>query len=187
MADAPPDGRALFDTALGPMGIAWSGDAIVAAMLPELDATATERRLARRTPTVVTVAIVDAPEFVQRAVARVQGVLLGERDDLRDIPVRMSGVSALHARVYEVARRIRPGETLTYGEVAERLGDRSLARAVGEALGRNPVPVIVPCHRVVAASGTLGGFSAPGGAETKRKLLQIEGAAAASQLGLFGG
>ncbi len=169
------------------MGIAWNDLGIVGAQLPEGSAAAMEARVARRFPAVATVAMEGAPPFVQSAVSRVQALLTGARDDLADVPLDLHGVTELQARVYAVARAIPPGQTLTYGEVAERLGDKTLARAVGEALGKNPIPVIVPCHRVLAANGTLGGFSAPGGAETKRRLLQIEGAPAAAQLGLFGG
>ena len=85
---------------------------------------------------------------------------------------------ALARRVYEVARTIPPGATLTYGEIAARLELPGAARDVGQALGRNPFPLVVPCHRVVAAGGRLGGFSARGGAATKRRLLAIEGAIA---------
>lgn len=180
-------GCAVFDTALGPMGIAWNEVRIVGAQLPEGSAEAMTARLARRFPAVATVAIGSAPPFVRSAVTRVQALLTGARDDLTDIALDLGDVTELQARVYGVARAIPPGQTLTYGEVAERLGDKTLARAVGEALGKNPIPVIVPCHRVLAANGSLGGFSAPGGAETKRRLLQIEGAPAAAQLGLFGG
>jgi methylated-DNA-[protein]-cysteine S-methyltransferase len=99
----------------------------------------------------------------------------------------MDAVPEFPRRVYEVARTIPPGGTLTYGEVAARLGDARLAREVGQALGRNPFAIIVPCHRVLAAGGMPGGFSASGGVATKMRLLSIEGARAASQLGLFDG
>ena len=77
-------------------------------------------------------------------------------------------------RVYAVARTIACGATRSYGEIAVELGERSLARDVGQALGRNPFPLIVPCHRVLAAGGKLGGFSANGGVTTKLRLLTIE-------------
>ena len=88
----------------------------------------------------------------------------------------MERVPDFHRRVYQVARTIPPGKTLTYGDVARRLGDPGAAQAVGQALGRNPFAIIVPCHRVVAAGGRIGGFSANGGAATKRRILAIEGA-----------
>ena len=90
----------------------------------------------------------------------------------------MTGVPEFHRRVYAAARTIPPGETWSYGEVAERIGERGGAQAVGQALGRNPFPIVVPCHRVLAADGALRGFSAPGGTATKRRMLEIEGAAA---------
>src|SRR5207244_11104545 len=96
-----------------------------------------------------------------------------------------SRLSEFHRRVYAIARAIPPGRTLTYGDIANRLGDPTAARAVGRALGENPFPIVVPCHRVLAANGKLGGFSAPGGPPTKLTLLRIEGAEAAAQLGLF--
>jgi methylated-DNA-[protein]-cysteine S-methyltransferase len=98
----------------------------------------------------------------------------------------MKRVPEFHAKVYIIVRAIPPGETLTYGEVAAHLGDKRLAQQVGAALGKNPWPIIVPCHRVTAAGGKLGGFSARGGAMTKLKLLEIECAKAAGQGDLFG-
>ena len=99
----------------------------------------------------------------------------GGRVDLAFVPIDMDGLPAFHQRVYDVARSIPPGATLTYGAIATQLGDPGSARAVGQALGRNPIPVIVPCHRVLAADGKTGGFSAPGGTATKLNLLAIEG------------
>ena len=100
----------------------------------------------------------------------------GDAVDLTFVSLDMDGLPEFHQRVYDVARTIPPGVTLTYGEVAKRLGDPGSARAVGQALGRNPIPVIVPCHRVLAAGGKTGGFSAPGGSATKLNLLALEGA-----------
>ncbi len=88
----------------------------------------------------------------------------------------MDGVPEFHRRVYEAARAIPPGNTLSYGDIAKRAGVPGAARAVGQALGRNPFPIVVPCHRVLAAGGKIGGFSAQGGVETKRRMLEIEGA-----------
>src|SRR5918993_4820938 len=114
---------------------------------------------------------------VQQAIDAIHELMQGRPNDLLSIELEMTGVPAFHQRVYAVARRIPPGQTITYGDVAARLGGRGLSRAVGQALGRNPFPIIVPCHRVVAASGALGGFSAHGGATLKRHLLDLEGAA----------
>lgn len=114
--------------------------------------------------------------MIQRVIDAVVALLRGERTDLAFVPLDLNGLPEFHQRVYEVARTIPAGATMTYGEVATRLGDSGCARAVGQALGRNPIPVIVPCHRVLAAGGRSGGFSAPGGRATKLNLLAIEGA-----------
>jgi methylated-DNA-[protein]-cysteine S-methyltransferase len=111
-----------------------------------------------------------------RAIDGITALLRGERVDLTDVVLDVDGLPELHRRVYELARTIPPGQTRTYGDIAARLERSGDARVVGEALGRNPFPVVVPCHRVLAASGKLGGFSAHGGAATKRRMLIIEGA-----------
>jgi methylated-DNA-[protein]-cysteine S-methyltransferase len=101
-------------------------------------------------------------------------LLQGESDDLRDVEVDLSGLAPFQRQVYEFVRTIPPGHAMTYGQVAEAVGAPGGAQAVGRAMGHNPVPIVVPCHRVVAAGGRLGGFSAPGGAQTKRRMLTIE-------------
>ena len=111
---------------------------------------------------------------IEAVIERVRGLLAGGRDDLADIPLDLDGQPAFNLRVYEIARAITPGETSTYGEVAKAMGEPGAARAVGKALGDNPWPIVVPCHRVLGASGNMGGFSAPGGAETKARLLTLE-------------
>lgn len=116
------------------------------------------------------------PPDVQRAVEAITSLLDGKGTDLAFVTLDMDGVPDFHRRVYEVARTIQPGSTLTYGEIAGRLGDPGSARAVGQALGRNPFVLVVPCHRVLAAHGRTGGFSANGGTSTKLTLLAIEGA-----------
>ena len=116
------------------------------------------------------------PPDVQQAIAAMVSLLAGEPADLSFVALDMEGVPDFHRRVYEVARTIPPGATLSYGEIAARLGDPGSARAVGQALGRNPFPIVVPCHRVLAAGGRTGGFSARGGTKTKLTLLAIEGA-----------
>jgi methylated-DNA-[protein]-cysteine S-methyltransferase len=166
-------GFTLFDTAIGRCGIAWSERGIVAVRFPERDDAATRGRILRRFP--------DAHEAepsveAQRAIDGIIALLNGEPRDLREVTVDLDDVSDFNRRVYEVARSIGPGTTLSYGEVAARLGDRNLARDVAQALSENRCPIIVPCHRVMAAGGKTGGFSAPGGVKTKLKLLSIEGA-----------
>ncbi len=165
----------VFDTAIGPCALAWGGQGIVGAWLPEVDAAGTRARVLRRLPRAV--AVQEAlPPAIERAVQGIRGLMLGERDSLLDVALDLRPIPAFHRRVYEVARAIAPGHTLTYGEVAERLAEPGAARAVGQALGRNPFPIIVPCHRVLAARHQSGGFSAPGGVQTKFRLLEIEGA-----------
>jgi methylated-DNA-[protein]-cysteine S-methyltransferase len=163
-----------FDTAVGSCGIAWNADGVVVGVqLPEATEGATRRRLLRRHPDGRPA---PAPPPVQEVIDDIVALIGGEHRDLTAVPLDMSGVPDFNRRVYEVARRIPPGSTSTYGAIATELGDRLLARDVGEALGHNPFPIVVPCHRVVAADGRLGGFSANGGVATKRKLLLIEGA-----------
>ena len=106
----------------------------------------------------------------------IAGLLRGEARDFSAVALDMDGVTQFHQRVYAVARTIPAGATLSYGEIAARLGDSSVAREVGQAMGQNPFPIIVPCHRVLAAGGKVGGFSAAGGVTTKLRLLEIEGA-----------
>jgi len=116
------------------------------------------------------------PTEVQCAIDAILSLLDGEATDLSFITLDMDGVPDFHRRVYGVARTIQPGSTMTYGDIAARLGDPGAARAVGQALGRNPFVLVVPCHRVLAARGKTGGFSATGGTSTKLTLLAIEGA-----------
>jgi len=175
-------GCCLFETAIGSCGIAWTDVAIASVQLPEASPEGTRRRLQRYTGELPEG---QAPAFVQQAIARIQALLQGERDDLSDLPLDMEGVPAFHQRVYEVARAIPPGGVLTYGEVARRVGEPGAARAVGQALGHNPFAPVVPCHRVLAAGGRSGGFSAEGGARTKLRLLEIEQARFDDEPGLF--
>jgi methylated-DNA-[protein]-cysteine S-methyltransferase len=168
-----PRGLAFFETAIGTCGIAWSDRGIAAVQLPERDDDATRARLARRCAGAGEVA---APPEVQRAIDAIVSLLDGASSDLSFITLDMEGVPDFHRRVYEVARTIPSGATLSYGEIAARLGDPGSARAVGQALGRNPFVIVVPCHRVLAAAGKTGGFSANGGTATKLTLLAIEGA-----------
>ncbi|MDH3293606.1 MAG: methylated-DNA--[protein]-cysteine S-methyltransferase [Acidimicrobiia bacterium] len=165
----------LFDTAFGRCGIGYTDRLIVAVQLPEATPEATLRRLAARLP-----AAVDRPEIpvgsvAADAVERIQALLAGEPADLDPVPVDVSSSSAFNQSVYEVVRRIPPGEVLTYGEVARRVGEPGGAQAVGRAMGANPIPIIIPCHRVIGANRDMVGFSANGGVETKRRMLVVEG------------
>ncbi|PZU94165.1 MAG: cysteine methyltransferase [Chelatococcus sp.] len=173
----------LFDTAIGTCALIWQGERFVGAQLPEGEEAAARRRIARRFPDAREAEAL--PAFVAEAVAGIVALLAGERRDLAHLPLALSEVSDFERRVYAVALSIPPGETLTYGEVAARIGDAGAARAVGVALGRNPWPIIVPCHRVLAAGGRTGGFSAEGGVETKLRILTIEKARTSPAPGLF--
>jgi methylated-DNA-[protein]-cysteine S-methyltransferase len=175
-------GFCLFETALGMCGIAWDGHALSGVQLPEGDEAAVRVRMQRRFPLLQEAA---APGWVQATIVRIRALLAGASDDLADIPLHMEAVPAFHRRVYEIARAIPPGRTLTYGEVAQQLGEPGAARAVGQALGRNPFAPVVPCHRVLAAGSGPGGFSAEGGVATKLRMLQIEKAQLGSEPGLF--
>ena len=185
-AHAEPAGLrqcALFATALGDCGLAWQGEALVNVLLPADDAGATRSLL--RHLSGAEAAAEPWPPFVQEAVAAMQALLRGEVVSLAAVPLAWSRVGAFERRVYEITQRLAPGETSTYGDVARALGDSSAARAVGVALGRNPWPLVVPCHRVLAAGGKLGGFSAPGGVATKERLLAIEAPLARREGELF--
>jgi methylated-DNA-[protein]-cysteine S-methyltransferase len=171
-----------FDTAIGRCGIAWGERSVVTVLLPEKAEAAARARLIRKFPQARQV---EPPPEIERAIGAIAALLAGERRDLSDVPLDMEGVPEFHRRVYEVARTIGPGSTLSYGEIAGRLGETRAAREVGEALGKNPFPIVVPCHRVLAAGGKLGGFSARGGVATKLKLLEIEGALAPEAPMLF--
>jgi methylated-DNA-[protein]-cysteine S-methyltransferase len=167
----------LFDTAIGACAVAWNARGLIGVQLPEASESATRARMRKRFPD----AVECAPDATARqAIDGIVALLNGEKRDLRDVAIDDSGTPEFNARVYKIVRQIPPGETLTYGEVAERLGDKTLARAVGQAMGQNPCPVVMPCHRVMAASdrsgAKTGGFSAPGGVVTKLRLLTIEGA-----------
>jgi methylated-DNA-[protein]-cysteine S-methyltransferase len=166
-------GFALFDTPIDCCGIVWNGRGIAGVQLPETDRRAVRNRIVRRFPGACEAV---PPADVQRVVYDIVALLNGEPRDLDYAKIDTAALPDFHRRVYDVARTIPAGATLSYGEIAERLGDRLLAREVGEALGQNPFPIIVPCHRVLAAGGKMGGFSARGGVRTKLRLLSIEGA-----------
>jgi methylated-DNA-[protein]-cysteine S-methyltransferase len=175
-------GFIFFDTAIGRCGLAWGARGIVTIQLPERSDGAALARMRRRVPEAREAS---PPPDVRRALDGMVALLRGEQVDLTDVVLDMEGVAPFERRVYEVARTIPPGSTLSYGEIASRLGDRAAARDVGQALGRNPFAIVVPCHRVVAAGGKLGGFSARGGVSTKLRMLAIERAALNGMRSLF--
>ncbi|MDP3650821.1 MAG: methylated-DNA--[protein]-cysteine S-methyltransferase [Rhodoferax sp.] len=165
---------ALFATPIGYCAVAWSAHGLTGVQLPEQDEAATRARMARRFPQCHEGL---APPAVQAAMDAVLALLSGtptEPADLSHVLLDMDGVPPFHQRVYALARRLLPGETLTYGEMAAQLGETGAARAVGQALGANPFAPVVPCHRILAAGGGAGGFSANGGVSTKLRLLLIE-------------
>ena len=166
-------GFAIFDTAIGRCGIVWSGRGVAGVQFPQASERATRARIRRRHPQARETV---PPADVQRAIDDIAALLGGEPKALGHVRIDTAQVPDFNRRVYEIARAIPPGSTMSYGEIAARLGDRTLARDVGQALGENPIPIIVPCHRVLAAGGKTGGFSAPGGVRTKLRLLSIEGA-----------
>ncbi len=172
----------LFDTPVGACALVWGERGLVGVLLPGADAAATRASARRRYAGAQEAPATDA---VQRVIERVRGLLNGARDNLEDIALDLSAIPPFNRRVYAVARAIHPGSTRSYGEIAIELGEPHAARAVGQALGANPLPIIVPCHRVLAAGAKAGGFSAPGGTRTKLRLLDIEGAPLGGTPGLF--
>jgi len=173
---------ALFDTPIGTCGLVWGTAGIACLQLPEKTAEATRARVLRRWAGVVETT---PPAGVQGALDRVQALLAGELVSLEDIPLDLDAAPEFHRKVYEVARTIPPGQTMTYGEIARRIGAPHESREVGQALSKNPIAIIVPCHRVLGADGKMGGFSAGGGVATKRRILEIEGAPALGAGPLF--
>ncbi len=175
-------GFALFPTPIGTCGVAWSDAGVAGVQLPDSSAAATGAGMARRFAGARAAA---PPPPVVAAIVRMQALLDGVRDDLTSVELDLAGLAEFDRRVYAAARGIAPGETLTYGELAARIGVPAAARAVGRSLGANRFAIVVPCHRVLAAGGRPGGFSAPGGVRTKLRLLEIERARFGSVPGLF--
>jgi methylated-DNA-[protein]-cysteine S-methyltransferase len=173
---------ALFSTPIGACAIVWGRRGIVALNLPQASETATRTRVFRHYPEA---AENMPPPGIDLAVRDIRRLLSGEPADLSRITVDMSGVPEFNRRVYDIAREVPPGETMTYGEIARKLGEPGAARAVGQALGANPFAIIVPCHRVLASGGKTGGFSARGGVDTKLRILLIERARTGSAPTLF--
>lgn len=175
-------GYALFASAIGECSLAWSDLGLTGVWLPEARPGALRHKLARRLAPVVAA---EPPASVAAAIDAIVRLLAGTRVDLGDVALDLAAVDPFRRRVYAVARTIAPGRVLSYGAVARLVGEDASARAVGQALGANPFPIVVPCHRVVAAAGALGGFSAPGGVAAKRRLLAIEDARADGPPDLF--
>jgi methylated-DNA-[protein]-cysteine S-methyltransferase len=177
------DSYRVFEVTGGFCGIAWNSAGITRLCLPARSAAAATQMLLRRVPD--SLPGVPPPE-VAETVAAVERYFKGERVDFSAVRLGLRGQGELDERIYQALRRVGWGQTTTYGALAKELGPGpQAARAVGEAMARNPIPLIVPCHRVLAAGGELGGFSAPGGTHTKLRMLELEGVRIAQQQSLF--
>lgn len=164
----------LFDTAIGACGVAWSLRGLIRLQLPEADRQATEKRLRART---LSPSAAEPSPATARAIAEIQRYLTGDKVDFLSVALDLAGVSSLYRRVYEAARSVGWGHVSSYGELARLAGCPGEAREVGQALARNPVAIIIPCHRILAKGNRIGGFSAYGGTLTKEHLLSLEGVA----------
>jgi methylated-DNA-[protein]-cysteine S-methyltransferase len=163
----------VFETALGFAAIAWNGRGVTQLRLPQRSAGAAERALLRRAPTA---ARATPPDAIAALIAAVQRYFAGDQTDFSGVEIDLGPQEPFFARVYERVRKLGWGETTTYGAVAKALGaGPEAARDVGQAMATNPIPLIVPCHRVLAAGGKIGGFSAPGGSHSKATMLGLEG------------
>ena len=174
--DVVPTSIVSFETALGRCAIRWSRHGISGVLLPQ--------RTSAPLPAIETGTEVSSP--VRHAIEGIVGVMAGEALSLQDVVLDERDVDPFARTVYAATRTIPPGSTRSYGESARAIGRPGGAQDVGAALGRNPFPIIVPCHRVVAANGALTGFSAPGGLATKRRMLELEGVPGYGQLTMFG-
>lgn len=163
---------ALFETAFGCAAIAFGPRGVLAVSFPSTDDDA-RRRILRRAK-----GAKEAPPEGEIAalVDDIAALFRGEPRDFSSARLDLDGIDDFERRVYGRTRAIPIGAVSTYGEIARALGDVALSQRVGQALGRNPFPVIVPCHRVIGADGRMTGFSAPGGTSAKRRLLKLEGA-----------
>lgn len=166
-----PSGCYVFDTAIGPVGISWNHRGVTAIQLPDKTPAETLERILEKSRATLS----DPPAAIRKIAARIQRSLEGVKVDFHSIPLDMESMTPFDRRVYDAARRIGPGKTATYGELAALAGSPGAARAVGAAMGKNPFPLLIPCHRVVAAGNKPGGFSAYGGQQTKARLLALEG------------
>lgn len=174
----------VFETAHGFVALAWRDQAVVGLRLPDADAEASEQALLRRWPDARTV---KPPGAIAKTVAIIQRYFDGAHEDFRAVAVDLGRQEPFFARVYDHVRTLGWGETSSYGEIARALhATPEAARSVGQAMARNPVPLIVPCHRVLAAGGRIGGFSAPGGSLAKARMLELERAIAPPAQATFG-
>jgi methylated-DNA-[protein]-cysteine S-methyltransferase len=163
----------IFETAHGHCGIAWTSAGIARFQLPGGNADATERKLLKRLPGA---SAGTPPAAVAETIAAIQRYFAGEKVEFGGVALDLDGQEEFFKQIYAAARRVGWGRTTTYGALAKEFGgDWELARDVGQAMAKNPVALIIPCHRVLAAGNKVGGFSAPGGATSKIKMLELEG------------
>ena len=166
----------LFETSLGTCGVAWTDDGISSIQLPERTRAATAERLLEKAPAAGARATArETPDWVTRATSLVTDLLAGRPEDTSAVPLDLSSVTPFNARVYRALQKVPAGSTTTYGDLARAVGSAGASRAVGRAMATNPLPILVPCHRVLAAGGKPGGFSAYGGLVTKDRILTLEG------------
>lgn len=168
----------IFGTALGEFGIGWTDAGVARLQLPGLVRDQLQERInrgdARR----------GAPTpAIEALINQIEDYADGQIVDFRAVELDLTGVPAFHRKTYALLAQIGWGETTTYGALARALGEVRLSRAVGQAMGANPIPLILPCHRVLASDGRPGGFSAPGGANAKVKMLALEGVAVGTPAG----
>jgi methylated-DNA-[protein]-cysteine S-methyltransferase len=184
MAATDHDGQryCLVDTAIGACGVGWSERGVTRMQLPEADRGATESRLRRFTRSQEAHA---PPPPVAAVVADLVRYLRGDKIDFTPVALDLADVDPFYRKVYDAARGVGWGQTASYGDIARAAGSPGAARAVGQALGRNPCAIIVPCHRILAAGKRVGGFSAFGGTTVKARLLALEGVSAGNDLPLF--
>lgn len=175
----------VFETAFGPCAIAWSVGGLTRVRLPEPDKTALAARLAANATAWDTA--LPLPEMAATAIDGITRYMAGLRVDFRSVKLDWGSVPGYNARIYRALARVPYGATTTYGALAQEIGKPNAARAVGMAMGRNPWPIVIPCHRVLASGAQLGGFSAPGGVATKMSLLRLEGALPGSDAPLLPG
>lgn len=160
----------IFDTALGEFGIGWTDAGLARLQLPGLDRAELLQRINRNGAQSG-----EPPRAMEALINRIEDYAEGKADNFSDVALDLAGVSDFNRRAYDLLVLVPWGETTTYGAMARQLGDVGLSRAVGAAMGANPIPLIIPCHRVLASDGKPGGFSAPGGAESKLRMLTLEG------------
>ena len=172
-APLPRQHYCLFDTAMGACGIAWSARGITRFQLPEANRAATERQLQRGDR--ICAGQKDSPAETREVIARVQHYMAGKQIDFSATPLDLAGVADFHRQIYAALRTVGWGQTASYGDLAKQVGAPGAARAVGQAMGRNPIPLIIPCHRILASGRGIGGFSAYGGTVTKERMLALEG------------